>query len=134
MTVKFSDIVSSMPDKIYSFGDLDGTLRSLDESVTITQEIIGAYLIPNLSPDIEGISFVLEDGSFVRVGMDQRYTPNISDHVIFTSRLIGFSARFGLSWNTNYDPGYMGLITDSTSCEEAVFPVDNPFENMTVDL
>ena len=47
-----------------------------------------------MSPDFEGISFLLEDGSFLRVGLDQAYTPIISDHKILTSRLIGFSAKF----------------------------------------
>ena len=135
MTVKFSDIVSDMPDKIYSFGDLDGSDSSLEESATITQEIIGAHLILNGSPDLEGISFLLEDGSFLRVGLDQVYTPNEADHVKFTSRLIGFSAKFGLSPSTSlYFPGYMGFITDTVSCEEAVFQTVTPFENMTVDI
>ena len=94
-TVTFSDTVTSLPDKIYSFGELDGVDLSFTETVTITQEIVGAYFIPNDTPDFEGISLQLEDGSFVRFGMDESYSPSISDFVVFTSRLIGFSAKFG---------------------------------------
>ena len=84
----------------------------------IAQEIIGAYLIPNDSPDFEGLSLLLEDSSYLRVGMDEIYTPGIVDFVIFDSRLIGFSAKFGLStWNGKNNPGEMGLITDRSSCE-----------------
>ena len=53
------------------------------------------YFIPNVTPDYEGISFYLEDGSYLRVGMDQTYSPNLSDHIMLDARLIGFSAKFG---------------------------------------
>ena len=58
------------------------------------------YFIINDSPDYEGISFQLEDGSFLRVGLDQSYAPSTSDHFTLTSRLIGFSAKFDFSTYT----------------------------------
>ena len=64
------DSASALLDKIYSFGQLDGENISKRESITLTQEILGVYLIPNDSPDYEGICFYLEDGSFERVGLD----------------------------------------------------------------
>ena len=72
MTVTFSPLDSSsgLPDKIYSFGTLYGEDVNLRESITISQEIIGAYFIPNVGPDYEGISFLLEDGTYLRVGLD----------------------------------------------------------------
>ena len=84
-------------DKIYSFGQLDGEEINKREIITITQEILAVYFIPNNSPDFEGISFYLEDGSFERVGLDQPYTPNISDFHMLDARIIGFSAKFGES-------------------------------------
>ena len=65
------------------------------ESITITQEILGVYLLPASSPDYEGIYFYLEDGSFERVGMDDTYSPNLSDFIMLNARLIGLSAKFG---------------------------------------
>ena len=72
MTFIFSplDSASGLPDKILTFGTLDGEVLSKRESIIITQEILGVYFIPNSSPDYEGISFYLEDGSFVRAGLD----------------------------------------------------------------
>ena len=52
------------------------------------------YFIPNASPDYEGIYFYLEDSSFVRVGRDQQYAPDLSDFVMLDARVIGFSAKF----------------------------------------
>ena len=70
MTFTFSplDSTSGLPDKIYSFGQLDHEDITKREIIPITQEILGAYLIPNATPDYEGISFYLEDGSFLRIG------------------------------------------------------------------
>ena len=72
MTITFSpvDPTSGQPDKVYSFGQLDEEVFSLRETITIAQEILGVYFIPNLTPDFEGIYFYLEDGSFMRVGLD----------------------------------------------------------------
>ena len=72
MTFTFSPLASAsgLPDKIYSYGELDGENQSKRESITITQEILGVYFIPNKTPDYEGISFYLQDGSFERVGLD----------------------------------------------------------------
>ena len=72
MTVTFSALESSsgISDKIYSFGTLNQEDTSKRESIPISKEIIGAYLIPNLSPDYEGISFLLEDDTYLRVGLD----------------------------------------------------------------
>ena len=94
------------------------------------------YFIPNVGPDYEGIYFYLEDGSFERVGLDQSYTPNLSDFIFLDSRMIGISAKFG---PTNLDTsliliGQLGVISDSTSCEEAIFTASNPFTTMTVDI
>ena len=82
------------------------------ESITLTQEILGVYLIPNVSPDYEGIYFYLEDGTFQRVGLNEAYTPNLSDFTMFDARLIGFSAKFAEDSNSYVVPGEMGLITD----------------------
>lgn len=70
MTVTFSalDPASGLPDRLYSFGTLYGEDVSKRESVTISQEIIGVYFIPNVSPDYEGISFLLADETFLRFG------------------------------------------------------------------
>ena len=62
--------------------------------------MIGIYFVPNVGPDYEGISFLLEDGTFVRIGEDQIYTPLLSDHTILGSRLIGLSVKFGLHSGT----------------------------------
>ena len=137
MTVTFSalDSSSGLPDKVYSFGTLNQENVSKREEITISQEIIGAYLIPNVTPDYEGISFLLEDDTYLRVGMDQNYTPSKPDHIIFGARLIGFSAKFG--WDTDnlvHNPGELGLITDTTSCEEAEFTNPNPFTVMNADV
>ena len=136
MTITFSplDSASGQPDKMYSFGQLDEEDYSLRETITIAQEILGVYFIPNNTPDYEGIYFYLEDGSFVRVGMDQIYTPNLSDFTMLDARLIGFSAKFG-PHNTNFiNSGYLGLISDQTSCEGAIYSAPNPFTSMTIDF
>ena len=72
MTVTFSPLDSSLslPDKLYSFGTLYKENSSKRESITISQEITGVYLIFNDTPDYEGISFLLEDDTYVRVGLD----------------------------------------------------------------
>ena len=63
------DSTSGLPNKIYSFGPLDGENPSKRETISFTQEIVGIYAIPNLtSPDYEGFSFLLEDGSYERFG------------------------------------------------------------------
>ena len=89
----------------------------------------------NNTPDYEGVSFLLEDMSFVRFGKDESYTPNISDFHMLDARLIGFSAKFGYDSRVGLGGfGYMGLIKDSSGCEEAVFTVVSPFNKMTVDI
>ena len=50
--------------------------------------------------------------------------------------MIGISAKFG---PTNLDTsliliGQLGVISDLTSCEEAIFTAPNPFTTMTVDV
>ena len=93
------------------------------------------YFILNNTPDYEGISFYLADGTYLRVGLDQSYYPNLSDHTLLDSRLIGFSAKFGYDSRTGCSaPSELGLYVDSTSCEEAVFTAPNPFTAMTVDV
>ena len=47
------------------------------------------YLVINATPDFEGISFELEDGTFRRIGADQDYTPQSADHTKLDARLIG---------------------------------------------
>ena len=75
--------------------------------------MIGIYFVPNVSPDFEGISFLLEDGTFERIGKDEIYTPSVSDHTILSSRLIGLSVKFGYnSLNMVIVPGIMGIIID----------------------
>ena len=92
-------------------------------------------MIPNGTPDYEGIYFYLENGSFERVGMDQTYSPNLSDFIMLDARLIGLSAKFGMhSASGSIQPGYLGLISDDDSCEEAIFTAPNPFTTMTVDI
>ena len=105
------------------------------ETIHITQEIIGVYFIPNYSPDYEGISFYLEDGSFARIGMDESYTPNLSDYIMLPSRLIGFASKFYTSSRTSLPcPGFLSLVTDDTSCEEGIFTAPNPFTTLTADV
>ena len=103
MSFTFSplDSASGLPDKMHSYGELDGEEPSKRESIAITQEILGVYFIPNRTPDYEGISFYLEDGSFERVGLDQSYSPNLSDFVMLDARIIGFSAKFGVYSTTS---------------------------------
>ena len=61
-----TDPSSGYPDKEYLFGSINAG-DAIDD-ISFTQEVIGIYLIPNLSPDFEGICFLLEDGSIVRIG------------------------------------------------------------------
>ena len=73
LTLVFSptDSSSGLADKVYSYGNLDGEDVSKRETIVVTQEIVGLYFIPNLvSPDYEGICFLMEDGSIERVGQD----------------------------------------------------------------
>ena len=80
----------------------------------------------------------MEDGTFLRVGLDQAYTPKLADYTMLNARLIGFSAKFytwtGKSGGPQYVPGELGIITDTTSCEEGVFTAPNPFTTMSLDL
>ena len=54
------------------------------------------------------------------------------------ARLIGASAKFG----AHTDPaclgaisvGDIGIIADTTSCEEGIFTAPNPFSNMNIDV
>ena len=48
------------------------------------------YLLPNVSPDFEALIFLMEDGSFERIGLDEAYTNNIADFTMLDARLIGF--------------------------------------------
>ena len=63
MTLTFSpvDPASALPDKVYSFGTLEYEDVALREDISITQEIIGVYLLPNATPDFEGVFFLFED-------------------------------------------------------------------------
>ena len=82
-------------------------------TVDLEQEVIGIYFIPNGTPDFEGISFLLEDGTYKRIGEDMIYTPSRSDHTILSSRLIGLSAKFfNDSTSNTVAPGMIGMITD----------------------
>lgn len=56
--------------------------------------MIGIYFIGNISPDYEGIVFLLEDGTYERIGIDEPYTPVLADFTMLTARLVGFSAKF----------------------------------------
>ena len=95
----------------------------------------GIYFIPSQTPAYEGISFLLENGSYARIGEDEAYTPLLSDHIILESRLIGLSAKFFRDFDIGMEaPGMMGIITDKTSCETAQFTAPNPFSSMTVDV
>ena len=95
-TVTFSPVDSSsvLLDKIYSFGGRDYEATSMMEEVEITQEVLGVYFIPDAGPDYEGLVLYLEDGSYERVGLDQAYTPVLSDFQMLDARLDGFSAKF----------------------------------------
>ena len=68
--------------------------------------------------------------------MDVTYTPNLAHFIILNSRLTGFSAKFGeFSRDTSLIlPVYLGVFSDQTSCEEAVYSAPNPFTTMTVDV
>ena len=79
---------SELSDKIYSFGEFDN--EDSRDVVNFTQEVLGLYFIVNPSPDYEGISFYLEDGTFERIGLDQAYTPDPAHFTILPARLIGF--------------------------------------------
>ena len=53
---------------------------------------------------------------------------------MITTRLIGISAKFYDHGTYLFVPGELGLITDLTSCEEAIFEVITAFSPMTVDI
>ena len=90
------------------------------------------YFIPHRSPEFDAIVFLLQDETYQMVGYMNGYTYDLSDFTMLNSRLIGLSALF---WDTNdsHRPGELGLITDSTSCENGEFTA-NPFINMSVDV
>ena len=99
----------------------------------------GIYFIPNIisngDPDYEGISFLLEDGTFERIGEDEPYTPSLSDHAILSGWLIGLSVKYFGDLDLGIEvPGAMGFITDSSSCETAQFTAPNPFISMILDV
>ena len=52
------------------------------------------------------------------------------------ARLIGATAKFGSDLSTYPTSNVMevGLIIDTTSCEELVFTSPNPFSNMVADV
>ena len=101
-----------------------------------TSEVIGLYFVPNYSPDIEGIFFLTADGGVSRIGEDEAASPTPSDYQMLGARLIGFETRFA-SPRSNYPTEAimeLGIITDTTSCEELVFTDPNPFSNMVADI
>lgn len=128
----FSDTISGLPDKVISFGPFDNEYSR--NTVDFNQEVIGIYFIPNLTPDFEGISFLLEDGSYLRIGEDEPYTPSLADHSMLSSRFIGLSVKFYEDYTTSFlAPSMMGIITDSTNCETAQFSALS-FSSMIVDV
>ena len=52
------------------------------------------------------------------------------------ARLIGFTAKFGTFIGIDPTEGVveLGIITDTTSCEELVFTSPDPFTNMVADV
>ena len=60
--------MSGLPDQIYTFGYYDNEVSR--QTINFTQEVKGIYLLPNFSPDFEGIIFYLEDGTYERIGVD----------------------------------------------------------------
>ena len=89
----------------------------------------------NISPDIEGMFFLTEDGQEYRIGEDEA-APDIIPYHMLDHRLIGFTTKFGTS-NINNPTGAIieiGVITDTTNCEELKFIDPNPLQPMTADL
>ena len=67
----------------------------MTDDISFSQEVVGIYLLPNVTPDFEGLFFLLEDGSILRIGQDKVYTPVVNEFTMLNARLIGFSAKFG---------------------------------------
>ena len=90
----------------------------------------------NFTPDWEGIAFLETDGTMQRIGEDKQYTPVATDFTRLDGRLIGLTGKFysydGINPTQNIIE--LGMIIDSTICEEGVFSSPNPFTNMVVDL
>ena len=53
---------------------------------------------------------------------------------MLSARIIGFYAKFFNSATGYVPPGELGILADSTSCEDAIFTAPNPFTTMTVDI
>ena len=83
---------------MYLFGSESGSLEEQD--FTFDSEVIGIYMIYNLSPDIEGIFFLTENGGEYRIGVDQT-APGTIPYTMLTNRVIGFTAKFGNSINVD---------------------------------
>lgn len=110
-------------------------MLSIRDTVSINQEVIGVYVIPSKAPDYEGVSFLLEDNSIVRIGRDSTNDPAVGDFTMLPARLTGASVKFFISLGKGlFVNGYIGFVTDSTSCEEAVFSNPTPFADMSVDV
>ena len=88
-TLSFASIdpSSGLADSSFTWGNFWN--EDSQNIVNINQEIIGGYFI-TADADFEGIVFLLEDGSFHRVGEDKPYTYDIADINMLPARLIGF--------------------------------------------
>ena len=72
-----------------------------------------------------------------RIGRDEAYTPVIADFTPLEGRLIGLEGKFAnfiAAVAVTLNIVELGMIIDSTICEEGVFTSPNPFTNMVVDL
>ena len=91
----------------------------------------------NLSPDIEGIIFKTEDDPGpIRIGEDMS-NPDPIVYFDLSQRLIGFSLRYSnrVDDNRNGDSIVeLGVLTDTTNCEELVWTFRNPFTNMNTAI
>ena len=117
--------------------------------MTFTSEVVGVYFVLNSTPDIEGIIFLDEAGDEYRIGRDEP-RPATVNFTYLPSRLIGMTARFAMTDSiTPIQIGAfscptsniveLGLVVDSTSCEDAIFsqlplPLVNPFVDMTANV
>ena len=92
-------------------------------------------MLMNISPDIEGMFFLTEDGQEYRIGEDEA-APSTIPYQMLDQRLIGFTAKFGSATLNNPTDAIIeiGVITDTTNCEELKFIDQNPLQPMTADL
>ena len=113
-----STLDSTLPFKVYQFGDYDNVDSSKTDTVTFTedQEVMGILALPNGVNFFEGIMFYLSDRSIVRIGRDQdasAITP--ANFFMLNARFIGMEMKW--FWQMTDDGekfidrfGYLGAL------------------------